>query len=189
MKARLREKFGALAVVAGGTAAVVLAGGPALASSQAGAKSVTGPEVISGALYGKAALANNLIVRVNLQGVVSAHGTLSLGSSKSKTHTVSSSAGNLVVEGTGYKHASQTENTRTCRFTFTQDITFRVLGGKSTGAFAGASGPGAARVYFAAFEPRYTSGKKKGQCNGNANPLSKGAVASFLGSVVLTVKQ
>lgn len=189
MNAGLREKLGALAVVAGATAVVVLAGGPALASSRAGARSVTGPEVIAGALHGKAAVANIPIVRVHLRGVVSAHGTLSLASSKSKTHRISSSAGNLVVQGTGYKHATQTENAKTCRFTFTQDITFRVLGGKSTGAFAGASGPGAAQVYFAAFEPRYTSGQKKGQCNGNANPLARGAVASFLGSVVLTVRR
>jgi hypothetical protein len=188
MQARLRVKLGALAVVSS-TAALVLSGGTALASSHAGARSVTGPEVISGALHGKAAVANNPIVPVTLRGVVSAHGTLSLGTSKSKTHTVSSSAGNLVVQGTGYKHATQTENMKTCRFTFTQDITFNVLGGKSTGAFAGTSGPGAAQVYFAAFEPRYTSGKHKGQCNGNANPLAKGAVASFLASVVLTVKR
>jgi len=94
-----------------------------------------------------------------------------------------------VLHGTGYKHTSQTANTKTCLVSFTQDLTFTVLGAKSTGAFAGASGPGAAQVYFAAFEPRYTSGKHKGQCNNNANPLAKGAVASILASIVLTVKQ
>lgn len=188
MHARLRVKLGALAV-AGSTAVVVLAAGPALASSQASTKSVTGPEVISGALYGKAALPNNLVIPVRLRGVVGAHGTLTVNGSNSKTHTVSSSAGNLVVQQTGKPQSTQTENTKTCFFTFTQYVTFSVLGGKSTGAFAGASGPGAAQVYFAAFEPRYASGKHKGQCNGNANPIAKGAVASFLASIVLTVKQ
>ena len=74
-----------------------------------------------------------------------------------------------------------------------EDVLFRVhpgfsgLGGKSTGAFAGASGPGAARIYFTAFEPRYTSGKHKGQCNGNANPLAKQSKINnldFFGRVV-----
>ena len=186
MQVKFRTKLGALAV-AGGTAVLVLAAVPALASSQASAKSVTGPEVISGALYGKAAVANNPIVSVTLRGVVNAHGTLSLGSSTSTKHTVMSSAGKLVVQGTGTQ-SSQTANPKTCRFTFTQDVTFTVLGGKSTGAFAGSSGPGAAQVYFAAFQPKYTSGPHKGQCNTNANPLAKGAVASFLASIVLTRK-
>ena len=186
MKVRLRVKLGVL-TVASSIAVLVLAGAPALASSHASAKPVTGPEVISGALYGKAALANNPVVSVTLRGVVNAHGTLSLASSTSTKHTVATSAGKLVVQGTG-KQSSQTVNLKTCLFTFTQDITFTVLGGKSTGAFAGSSGPGAAQVYFAAFQPKYTSGKHKGQCNTSANPLAKGAVASFLASVVLTVK-
>ena len=42
-------------------------------------------------------------------------------------------------------------------------------------------------VPAAAFEPRFTSGKHKGQCNANANPLAKGAVATFLAAGVLTV--
>ena len=184
MHVRLRVKLGALAV-AGSTAVLVLAGGPALAST----KSVTGPEVISGAVYGEAALANTPAIPLTFRGVVRAHGTLTLTTSKSHTQTIPSSAGTLVLKGTGYQHTTQTANLKTCFFAFTQDLTFSVLGGKSTGAFAGASGPGAAQIYFAAFEPRYTSGKHKGQCNGNANPLAKGAVASALASVVLTVKQ
>jgi hypothetical protein len=187
MRVKLR-KLGALAV-AGSTAVLVLAGGPALASSQARTHSVTGPEIISGILHGKAALANNPVVPVILWGTVSAHGILRVANSKSKRHTVSSSAGKLVVRGTGRKYASRTENPKTCWATFTQKSTFSVLGGKSTGAFAGASGPGAAQIYFAAFQPRYTSGKHKGRCDNNANPLATGATASFLASVVLTVKQ
>jgi hypothetical protein len=70
-----------------------------------------------------------------------------------------------------------------------QPETVRKYKQRSTGAFAGAAGPGAVHVYFGAFRPRYTSGQDKGQCNGNATPLAKGAVASFLASVVLTVKQ
>ena len=184
MHVRLRVKLAALAV-AGSTALLVLAGGPALASTQ----SVTGPEVISGAVHGNAALANTTVIPVTFRGVVGARGTLTLNNSNSHTQTIPSSAGKLVLKGTGYTHSSQTENPETCLFTFTRDLTFSVLGGKSTGAFAGASGPGAAQIYFAAFQPKFTSGKHKGQCNNNANPLVKGAVASALASIVLTVKQ
>ncbi len=53
MHVRFGVKLGALAA-AGSTALLALAGGPALASTQ----SVTGPEAISGAVYGMAALAN-----------------------------------------------------------------------------------------------------------------------------------
>ena len=61
--------------------------------------------------------------------------------------------------------------------------------GKSTGKFAGATGPGAYQITFAAFAPRFKSGKHKGQCNtsNNAVPLAKGAVATFLAAGVITV--
>ena len=62
-------------------------------------------------------------------------------------------------------------------------------GGKSTGSFAGTSGPGAVQVSGTGYGPRYTSGPKKGQCNTspNAPELAKGAVASFLLKAVLTL--
>ena len=63
-----------------------------------------------------------------------------------------------------------------------------MVGSRSTGAFAGASGPGAVQVSFGATAPRFKSGPKKGKCNFRGRPKTKGAVASFLGSVVLTVR-
>jgi hypothetical protein len=80
-------------------------------------------------------------------------------------------------------------NTRTCRITFRQVIPVTVVGSKSTGAFAGASGPGAAQVTFSAIAPRHKSGPKRGQCNPNGNGSTKGAYATFLASVVLTVRR
>ena len=65
----LRMKLAALAMV-GGTAALVLAGSPALASSNA----ITGPEVAHGAVYGKPATANNPVIPVAWRGLVRAHG-------------------------------------------------------------------------------------------------------------------
>lgn len=170
----------------------MLAGVPALASSQASARPVTGPEIIlGGTLRGQAAVATNPIVRVTMRGVVRAHGTVILASTGPMKHTSVTSAGDLVVQRNSHVHATgtQTENAKTCWYTFTGDSAFNVLGGESTGAFAGASGPGAVHIYFGTFQPRYTSGQDKGRCNGSANPLAKGAVEFFLASVVLTVKQ
>lgn len=96
-------------------------------------------------------------------------------------------AGNLVVQRTGTPTHSQSINKKTCRVTFAQDLTLKLLGSQSTGAFAGASGPGAAQISFSAILPRYTSGPNKGQCDTSANPKAKGAVANFLADAVLTV--
>jgi hypothetical protein len=184
---QLRMKLASFGA-AGGLVVLALAGTPALASSQAGAKIRTGPEVISGALHGKAALAKAPKVPLTFTGLVSARGGVGLGGGgHSKTHTLVSSAGKFTVLAAG-KQTSQTANKKTCHFTFTQDVTYNVVGSQSTGAFAGASGPGAAQIRFSAYEPRFKSGPQKGQCNGHAPPLAKGAVASFLASAVLTVK-
>jgi hypothetical protein len=182
---KLGTRLGGL-VLAGGLAAFVLAGPPALASTHHAAKPVTGPEVVAGTLHGKAVLASNPIVHVQLSGLIDSHGTLSLGSSKSKTHTVTTAAGNLVVQATAKPTSHQTANPKTCQETDTQDMTFSVLGSTSTGKFAGTSGNGAVQVYFAAIAPKYTSGPKKGQCNFNGQPAPKGAHLTFLASIILT---
>jgi hypothetical protein len=110
-----------------------------------------------------------------------------LGGGNSKEHTLSTAAGKFTVEVMGKPRTSQTTNSTTCRFSDTEDLSLSVLGSKSTGAFAGASGPGAVEVHFVEYASKYKSGPKKGQCDSNAPPLTKGAVASFLGSFVLTV--
>jgi hypothetical protein len=193
---RLKLALGAL-TMAGGTAAVVLAGVPALASPHAAsphpasAKTRTGPEVISGSVTGKRANANTPHIPLRLRGVVGARDAgFVLGNGHGNSHTLLTSAGKLAVRGIGQQQVSQKANFKTCHATYTVRQTFKVVGSKSTGAFAGASGPGAYQIYFAAFYPRYTSGKHKGQCNtsNNARPLNRGAVASFLASAVLTVR-
>lgn len=183
---QLTGKLGTMA--AAGAAALMLAVPSALAATHHAAASVTGPEVLSGSVQGQAALANAPHIPLTLQGVVptSAPGFV-LGHSHSTTHTVKTKAGNLVVQQTGKPAHSQSINKKTCRVAFTQDLTISVLGSQSTGAFAGASGPGAVQVYFSAILPRYTSGPKKGQCNPSGAPKAKGAVADFLADAVLTV--
>jgi hypothetical protein len=189
---QLRMKLAAVAVASAASVALV-AGAPALASGHASAsKAITGPEVIAGAVHGKKALANAPIIPLLWRGLVNTHSVINLGGGKGphkgSVKTFPSPAGKLTVKVTSKPHVSQAFNNKTCRFTFTQDIPLTVVGSKSTGAFARASGPGAVQVSFAANGPRFTSGPKKGQCNPNGRPLAKGAVATFLGSLVLTVK-
>ena len=188
---QLRIKLAALAM-AGGTAALVLAGSPALASSQAASKAITGPETAYGAIYGKAAAANNPIFPLAWRGLVYAHGVFSPTGptpKKGQHFAFTTSAGNLAVVVTATPTSGQSVNLKACHFVFTARVVFAAVGGKSTGKFYRASGPGAVQLYFAGYGPRYTSGPKKGQCNTspNAPELAKGAVGSFLLKAVLTL--
>jgi hypothetical protein len=188
---QLRIKFAALAM-AGGTAALVLTGAPALASSQAPSHAITGPETAYGAIYGKPATANNPVIPLKWRGLVHAHGVFSPtgpAPKKGQHHTFTTSAGNLVVVVTAPPTNTQSINVKACHFAFTTRVVFAVVPGKSTGKFTGAKGRGVVVVYFAGYGPRHTSGSKKGQCNTspNAPELAKGAVASFVLKSVLTL--
>jgi hypothetical protein len=173
-------------VAAVGAALTLATVGPAFASTAA--KTMTGPEAISGSAHGKAAIANVTPLPLTLAGLVPTtdHG-FSIGPGGGNTHTLATAAGKLTVTGTGKEVDTQSANPKTCYFTYTSRQTFKFIAGKSTGKFAGATGPGAYQIYFAAYAPRFTSGKNKGECNFNANPLAKGAVATFLAAGVLTV--
>jgi hypothetical protein len=157
-------------------------------SARTAAKTMTGPEAITGSAHGKAALANVTPIPLTLAGVVATtdHG-FSLGPGGGNTHTLATPAGKLTVTGIGKQVNTQTLNKKTCYFTYTSRQQFKFVPGKSTGKFAGASGPGAYQIYFAAYAPRFTSGKSKGECNPNGQPAVKGAVATFLAAGVLTV--
>ncbi|MGO9082248.1 MAG: hypothetical protein ACLQDY_25010 [Streptosporangiaceae bacterium] len=185
---QLRTK---LAAGAGAVALALAAGVPALASSHAAArKSVTGPEDVYGVVHGKAAVtARNIPLK--LRGLVTATGVVHLngsGAHKGKTKSLTTSAGTLTVRITRRPTVSQKVNLKACHFSQTEDIALSVVGSKSTGKFAGDTGPAAVQVHFAGYGPRYKSGPKKGQCNTspNAPELAKGAVASFQLDAVLT---
>lgn len=178
-------KRAALAI-AGGTAGLVLAATPAMASSHA----TTGRETAYGVIYGKPAAANNPVIPLVWRGLVNARGTFSPNGpppKKGQEHKFTTSAGNLTARVTAAPASSQSANLKTCHFSSTTSVVFAVVGSKSTGKFAGTSGSGTVKVYFAGYVPRYTSGPKKGQCNTspNAPELAKGAVASFQLSAVL----
>jgi hypothetical protein len=174
---QLRTKLAALAMAAG-AAVLVLASTPAVASS------TTVTETASGAIYGKAAAANNAVVPVTWRGVVNAHGVFSTAGAppkKGQRHTFTTSAGTLTVQVTAAPVNTQSVNLKACHFSFSTTVAFAVVGGKSTGKFAGASGNGVAKVLGAGSVPRLTSGPHKGQCNtsNNAPELAKGAVEQF----------
>jgi hypothetical protein len=181
---QLRIKLAALAMA--GAAGLVLTATPAMASSHA----ITGPEIAYGAVYGKPATANNPVIPVHWRGLVNAHGVFSPNGpapKKGQLHTFNTSAGKLTVVVTAPPTSTQSMNVKACHFSFATYVVFAVVGSRSTGQFAWTSGPGAVKVYFAGYGPRYKSGPKKGQCNTspNAPELARGAVASFLLSAVL----
>jgi hypothetical protein len=180
-------RIGGLVAAASATLMLVSVS-PAFAGTAA--RTVTGPEAITGAAYGRAAIANITHIPLTFAGVVATTDRgFALGNGNGSTHTLATPAGKLTVTGIGKQSTTQTMNTRTCYFTYTSRQQFTFVPGKSTGKFAGASGPGAYQVYFAAYAPRYTSGKHKGQCDtaSNVQPLARGAVAKFLAAGVLTV--
>lgn len=188
-----RTKFAAiLAGTAGAAASLVLAAAPAMASSQAvGHVRTSAPEIADGAIYGKPATAQSPVIPLTWRGLVDTHGTfVGHGSppAKGTEHAFPTAAGNLVGLITAQPRQSQTFNKTTCQFTATVTVDFATVPGKSTGKFAGATGPGVVQVYFAGYVARYTSGLKKGQCNSspNAPELPKGAVVSFALRAALT---
>jgi hypothetical protein len=190
---RLRVRLGTLAVVCG-MAGLTLAGGPALASSRPAAshqaashpagRSVTGLEFISGSAHGKRSR-GPIRIPVRLRGVVRARGFVISG--QTKYHAIPTSAGRLTIRNTS-RHVRQFLVKRTCHYGFTEKATFKVAGRKSTGAFAGASGPMRLRLYFNGYFPRHTSGKHKGQCNNSNNAPITDWTDTWVARIVLTVR-
>lgn len=183
----VRPKIGVLGGLAC-AATLLLGAAPAMASTHHSHRPATGPEVIYGAVHGKEANANAPRIPLRLWGMVqTTDPTFVLGNGAGRRHTLRTGKGLLTVLLTGKPSHVLRANPRTCRESFTQRQTFRVLGGQSTGQFARATGPGAVQIYFAAFAPRYTHGPKKGMCDFASNkPQNRGAVARFLANIVLT---
>jgi hypothetical protein len=182
----LRPKSGVLGGLAC-AATLLLGAAPALASTHS-RRPATGPEVVYGAVHGKAANATAPRIPLRLWGMVhTTDPTFTLGNGGGRRHTLNTRKGRLTVQTMGKPTHVLRVNPRTCRESFTQRQRFRVVSRQSTGEFARTSGPGAVQIYFAAFAPRYTHGPKKGMCNFASNkPQNRGAVARFLADIVLT---
>ena len=188
----LTTKLAATMVAAAATT-VLAAGTPALASSHGNGAitSLTGPEVISGTVHGREALLSHPAIPLRWSGLVPTHSVVRLGGPsirKGDIKSLSSPAGRLGVVFTRKPQSRHSFNARTCQYGYVEELPLRVLGGRSTRQFAGASGPGAVQVGFSGYLPRYTSGPRKGQCRTNAQPLNRGAKATFLASLVLTLR-
>jgi hypothetical protein len=174
----LKRVLATAGVAVGATAITLTATLPASAATQ-GNRGPVKYEWINGTLTGKGALANAPVVPLQLTGAVNTRGFINLGgtSSIAKIPTLK---GTLTVQ-----HGNPTPppalNYRTCRVTYTITTWYKVVGGKSTGAFWGATGNGTAVVAFSSIAPRYAHGPKRGQCNfsQNAKPLPYGAYVTF----------
>jgi hypothetical protein len=177
----LKVKFGALAL-AGAAMAVMMSGGTALAGTYGHHhhRTTTGPEAIYGAVFGKAANSYKPIIPVKLVGVVNTEGLVFV--RPGRFHVIPTKAGHLNVLDIGRPQITTTQNWKACYATFTLRQVAAVVGG--TGAFWHAHGPAAYQLYHAAYFPR----SPKGKCWFKTHPLDKGAVLSFLGTAVLTVK-
>jgi hypothetical protein len=122
--------------------AVMLVASVSVALASPAAKTVTGPEAITGSAFGKAAIANVTPLPLTFSGVVATtdHG-FTLGTGTSNTHTLTTPVGKLTVTGIGKPVNTQTANAKTCRIAFSSTQEFNFVPAKSTGKFAGATGP------------------------------------------------
>jgi hypothetical protein len=177
----LKVKVGML-TAAGAAMVVLLSGGSALASPIHGhCRTTTGPEVVYGAVYGKAANAPKPVIPVRLKGVVNTYGLVFV--YPGRFHVIPTKAGKLNVLDVGKPQVYQKENWKTCFATFTFRSAAQIVGG--TGAFWRAHGPAAYQLVHGAFYPR----SKKGVCWFRTWPFNKGAVLKFLLAARLTVKK
>jgi hypothetical protein len=179
----IRMKLTALAVAAS-AASLVLAGGPASASTST--QSVhpawfTGLEVIHGQLHGRAAFVqaskNNPRLPVRFRGVVRTHGVVGLGSSKSKTHSIRTPVGRFTVRGISQHTRARILSRASCRLQITVTSRLVMRPRKSTGVFRDATGRGVVRVRFTFNYRRHHNGT----CNfgNNAVPKKHGGLISF----------
>ena len=150
----------------------------------------TGTETLTGKVTGAAAVAASTTIPLKLAGVVNTTSSITLNSSKSTTGVFKTPAGDLAVTHTNSNGTGSLVNPAKCEFRQVIAVTYTVIGSKSTGKFAGASGHGKATVIFEGDGPKYTSGSKKGQCNqsNNAQPIPAGAFSTFTGAGPLTIK-
>lgn len=133
----------------------------------------TSPVLFTGAIgdYGKT-------VRQNATGVASKNGNYIKFNLKRGTFV-----GNGTALFAKLNNATPAFNNATCSGAFT--ASGRVTLGTGTGTYAGISGSLKVSVTFAFVGPRFKSGKHKGQCNGNANPLAQIGTIAGGGTVSL----
>jgi hypothetical protein len=162
----------------------------AFSSSSAEGSSKSGTERFSGTLKGAPALANVTTYTLTFTGPVSTTGTIALGSGGNKKgdeHTIKTKAGNLVIVlDRDVGNGAASGNPTTCVFTDRITVPSTIVGSKSTGSWAGATGNFSIVALFRATGPRLSNGK----CNtsSTAKPITSTAFSSFAGTGPVTVK-
>jgi hypothetical protein len=175
---RVRMKLGAVAAAA--LAITFLAAGSAMAGTSSHTKTVSGNEYLYGAVYGKAALAQNPTLPLQLRGLVRTHSKFTPPNGNGPA-TIPTPKGNLDAKQVN-NGTSSMKISKNCYAVFNQSFPVKVTGG--TGVFWHASGSGRAHLQFTGYLPRYTSGSHKGQCNENGNPTTaKGASESLYAQI------
>jgi len=164
----------------------------ACSSSTSAATTTHGTEHIYGKVTGAAALANNTVIPVTWTGPVNTTGSFSTGGGngpkKGQMHTFKTAAGNFVVQVSGTPTNTQKLlSASTCAFEFGTAVPYSVVGGKSTGKFADATGSGTVNVTFQGDLPKLANG----HCNesNSATPSAASASGTFSGGGPLTVKK
>jgi hypothetical protein len=160
-----------------------LAAGPALAGTYG---PVRGNEYIGGVVYGQSAINQTPVIPLTFSGLVRTHARFALPARSHPGATIRTPKGDFRARLTGAMSTSSKVYSD-CYLIITQYSALKVTGG--TGVFRGAYGRGHVHLFFAAFVPRYKSGRHKGQCNPNASPIApQGAEAGLTASVTpLTV--
>jgi hypothetical protein len=159
-------------------------------ASTSGTSGTSGTERFSGTLKGAPALAAVTTYNLTFSGPVSTTGTISLGSGgdkKGDQHTVKTKAGNLVIVlDRDVGNGGATGNPTTCVFTDRVTVPATIVGSKSTGSWAGATGNFGIVALFRATGPKLSNGKC--DTSSNAKPITSTAFSSFAGTGPVTVK-
>jgi hypothetical protein len=166
------------------------AAGLGAAAFSSHASTTSGTERFSGVLTGAPALASTSTFRLTFSGPVSTSGIVTIGSGGNKKgdqHTFTTKAGNLVVvldQNVG--NGVTTGNPTTCVFSDRVTVPTTIVGSKSTGSWAGATGSFSIVALFRATAPKLSNGK----CNtsSSAKPITSSAYSSFAGAGPVTVK-
>jgi hypothetical protein len=172
------------------TALTLAAAGLGAAAFSAHAGSTSGTERFSGVLTGAPALASTTTYHLTFTGPVSTTGTIALGSTgqnKGDEHTFDTRAGKLVVVlDRDVGNGVATGNPTTCVFTDRITVPVTIVGSKSTGSWAGATGSFGLAALFRATGPKLSNGT----CNtsSSARPITSTAYSSFAGTGPVTVK-
>lgn len=172
------------------TALALAAAGLGAAAFSTHAGTTSGTERFSGVLTGAPALASTTTYHLTFSGPVSTTGTIALGNTgnnKGDEHTFVTKAGHLVVMlDRAVGNGTATGNPTTCVVTDRVTVPVTIVGSKSTGSWAGATGSFGIAALFRATGPRLSNGK----CNtsSSARPITSTAYSSFAGTGPVTVK-